>query len=210
MNRTAHVKSIDAIDRFRAALALFGDDAAQALDAVRTELQRFSDWLERDQPAHWKQEIRRREERLAEAKADLHRCLAATIDANRTPSCYQERKLVEAAKRRLEEGEEKLAAVRRWIPIVREAAQDYQMRTSALAGALDTDVPKAVQHLAQLVARLEEYLRIEVPATAAAPESDASATTRDAGSRSTEANANHATAAAIKAATDADEDAERS
>ncbi|MBX9789851.1 MAG: hypothetical protein K2Y37_13120 [Pirellulales bacterium] len=171
MSRTARVQSIEALEQFRAALSIFTDQASQGLATVRSDAERFLNWLGHDQFKYWQHQIRVRDERLAEAKSDLHRCLAATIDPHRTPSCHQEKKLVEQAKRRLEEAEEKLAAVRRWAAIVEEAILDFQAHAEPLAGALATDLPKAVTRLDRIVALLIEYTQLAPPElkTAAAP-----------------------------------------
>ncbi|HEY2841950.1 MAG TPA: hypothetical protein VGJ26_22515 [Pirellulales bacterium] len=163
MSGAANVHSIEALDRFRAALVSFGEGADLSLTMIRMELDRFVDWLEHDQLKYWQHEIRLREDRVGEAKTDLHRCLAATIDAGRTPSCYQEKKALELAKRRLEEAQEKLAAVRRWIPPVRQAVLEYRMRAEPLASALLGDVPKAVLLLQRLTAQLASYLELSAP-----------------------------------------------
>jgi hypothetical protein len=163
MGSSAHVKSIEAIEQFRAGLGQFGDEVGQALATIRADVQRFVQWLEHDQLSHWQHEIRVREERVAEAKGDLHRCLSATIDPRRTPSCLQEKKVLEAAKRRLEEAQQKLIAVRRWIPIVRQAAFDYSMRAEPLAGAIAGDLPRANAFLLRSLERLEAYLDLKPP-----------------------------------------------
>jgi len=163
MNRSANVQSIEALDRFRAALASFAQGTDLGLTMIRMEIDRFVDWLENDQLKYWQSQIRQREDRLNEAKTDLHRCLAATIDADRTPSCYQEKKLVELAKRRLEEANEKLAAVRRWIPPVRQAVLEYRMRAEPLASALLGDLPKATLLLERLAQQLVSYLELAAP-----------------------------------------------
>lgn len=169
MNRSAQVHSVDAIDQFRAALGVFGEEVGQALSAVRTDLQRFTNWLEHDQLKYWQREIRAREERVAEAKNDLHRCLSATIDPNRTPSCLQEKKLLAIAKQRLDEAERKLAAVRHWIVAVRQAVIDYHARAEPLATAAAADVPRAIAELARTVDRLTAYLHLATPASEQAP-----------------------------------------
>jgi len=163
MSRTANVHSIEALDRFRAALCSFAEGADLSLTMLRLELDRFVDWLEHGQLKYWQQEIRLREDRVGEAKTDLHRCLAATVDADRTPSCYQEKKVLENAKRRLEEAQDKLAAVRRWIPPVRQAVLEFRMKAEPLAGALLADIPKAVSLLEHLAARLAEYIDLAAP-----------------------------------------------
>ena len=163
MNRTAQVHSIEAIDQFRGALGVFGDEVGQALSAIRTDLQRFQNWLEHDQLTYWQHQIRVREERVAEAKNDLHRCLSATIDPNRTPSCLQEKKLLANAKARLEEGERKLAAVRHWIQVVRQSIVDYHARAEPLSTVAAADIPRAQAELARTVARLTAYLDVAPP-----------------------------------------------
>ena len=169
MNQAAEVKSLDALEQLRVALVLFRHEAEGALGTIRSELSRFVDWLEHDQLAHWQHEIRSREERVGEAKADLHRCLAATIDPHRTPSCYQEKKVLAAAKERLEDAERKLRLVRHWIPIVRQAAFEYTARAEPLASALSSDVPTAAAFLSRSIDRLVAYQQVAPPAFAAEP-----------------------------------------
>ena len=164
MGSSAHVKSFEAIEQFRAGLCLFGDEVGQALATIRADVQRFLQWLEHEQLSHWQYEIRVREERVAEAKGDLHRCLSATIDPRRTPSCLQEKKVLQAAKRSLDDAQQKLVAVRRWIPIVRQATFDYYMRAEPLASAIAGDLPRASVFLDRSLERLEAYVALPPPA----------------------------------------------
>jgi hypothetical protein len=163
MRPGANVKSIEALTAFRAALAVFDDGAGQALASIHSEIQDFVEWLEIDMMKFWRAEIRDREQHVVEAKADLHRCLSATVDPHRTPSCYQEKKVLDAAKRRLREAEDKLAVVRRWIPVVRQAVVEYRMKVQPLETALSGDLPAAMGFLDSSVRRLEEYLSIAPP-----------------------------------------------
>ncbi len=169
MSHSAHVLSSDAIDRFRAAVAQFGGESAQALDDIRMELDRFLEWLEFEQTAFWKGEVRRCEAKLAEAKVDLLRARAATIDPEHTPSCLQEQKVLEAAKRRLSQTEDKLQRVRRWIPAIRQAVQDYRTQIAPFTNALTYDLPRAITQLRQLSARVEDYAAVVVPAAPTEP-----------------------------------------
>lgn len=168
MTSSAHVRSIDAVERFRAAFLQFGEESAQALDEIRMEIDRFVEWLEFEQTAFWSGEIRRCEAKVAEAKVDLHRARSATIDPEHTPSCLQEQKALETAKRRLTATEEKLQLVRRWIPHLRQAVQDYQTQIAPLVNYRTYEHPRGATHLGQLVARLEDYLAIAPPATSSA------------------------------------------
>lgn len=194
MNRAANVESLESIEHFRAALTLFRHETDQALGTIRSELGRFVDWLEHDQLGYWKQEIRVREERLAEAKADLHRCLAATIDPHRTPSCYQEKKVVESCKRRFEEAEHKLARVRRWIPIVRQAAFEYTARAEPLSSALVSELPAAAAFLDRCLDRLSAYQEVALPAGAGAAQPASRAAAVSGGAGETLAKENRAAA----------------
>jgi capsule polysaccharide export protein KpsE/RkpR len=163
MSQTAHVRSIDAVEQFRGAFVRFGEQSAQALDEIRMELDRFVEWLEQDQVAYWKNEVRRCEAKVAEAKVDLHRARSATIDPEHTPSCLQEQKVLDAAKRRLLSTEEKLQVVKRWVPAIRQAVQDYQTQIAPLVNYLTYEQPRGVNFLRQLVQRLEDYVAIAPP-----------------------------------------------
>ena len=177
MSPTARVQSIEGLEQFRAALVIFTDQAGQSLATVRADAERFLNWLG-EQFKYWQHQLRVRDEQLAEAKSDLHRCLSATIDAHRVPSCHQEKKLVALAKRRLEEAEEKLAAVKRWTMIVEEAILNFQAHAEPLAGALALDMPKALAEMDRSITRLIEYTQVAPPElSAAAPPREAS--TRD-------------------------------
>lgn len=165
MSQSAHVRSIEAVERVQAALTQFGEEAQQALDEVRMELDRFVEWLAHDQTEYWKSEVRRCEAKLAEAKVDLHRARSATIDPEHTPSCLQEQKVLDTAKRRLEATEEKLKRVRGWIPIVQQAVQDYQSQSAPLVNGLIYELPRAITFVRQLVSRLEDYAALAPPST---------------------------------------------
>jgi len=158
MQSGAHVTSLTALEDVRAGVCMFADEVGGALAILQSEIGRFVEWLEHDQLSYWKREIRQREERLAEAKTDLHRCLAATIDPERTPSCYQEKKLVESCKRRLEEAEQKFAAVRRWIPIVKQAVFEYTLKVEPLQSAVSADMPRAAAAIDSAIARILAYV----------------------------------------------------
>ena len=162
MRREAHVKSIEALEGFRAVLYLFGDDVGQALDSIQSEIQDFVEWLEVEQIKFWRAEIRNRENKVAEAKADLHRCLSATIDPHRTPTCYQEEKILDAAKKRLNEAEDKLATGAAGSP---SCAGRHRISHEGRAprSAVSSDLPVAAASLASSVNRLHEYLSIAPP-----------------------------------------------
>lgn len=166
MNQGMYVQSTAAIDGVRAALVAFQTEASQGLASALNEARRFADWLKHEQLAYWKHELRRREELVAEAKSDLHRCLSATIDPRRTPSCLQEKKLLAAAKRRLEEAEQKLAAVRRWIPLIDQAITEFTARCEPLSTYLTSGVANSLAELDRSLAQIAAYLAAAPPRSA--------------------------------------------
>lgn len=162
MSSGARVQSIDALERFRAAIAVFREEAGVALGEVSAELTRFVDWLEHDQLDYWKHELRRREDLVVEARLDLSRCLSATLDPERTPSCHDEKKRLQRAKERVVAAEGRLTAVRSWIAQFRLAVTEYRGRTEALSTALESELPVASAQLERLVARLGDYLSVSL------------------------------------------------
>ena len=67
------VSSIDVLRDVRAALVLFGDDSKNALGQTEMEIRRCVQWLTQDQRLHWQTEIKKRKEKLSEARAELSR-----------------------------------------------------------------------------------------------------------------------------------------
>ncbi|HEY4310298.1 MAG TPA: hypothetical protein VGN12_12680 [Pirellulales bacterium] len=165
MRPGVHVKSIEALEAFRAALYIFGEEAEQSLSSIQLEADKFLSWLEEDQIKFWRDEVRLREEIVNEAKTELHRCLQATVDAYRTPSCHHEKKVLDAAKKKLHLAEDKLTLVRRWIPKVKQAVNEYRMKAEPLRNSAVSDVPRAAAFLQASVNRLLEYISISAPNT---------------------------------------------
>ena len=69
MAKGARVSSIDVIRRFRATLCTFIEEASMALGEAQAEVQRTLWWLQHDQVRHWQRQIRRRSEKVAQAKS---------------------------------------------------------------------------------------------------------------------------------------------
>src|SRR5262245_58266976 len=65
MSSQASVQSIGALEDFRVALALYGEDTLAALGAVEAEVRRTVRWLEQERPVYWQEQIKRRREQVA-------------------------------------------------------------------------------------------------------------------------------------------------
>jgi hypothetical protein len=162
MDSQARVASLDRVEEFRTAYAKFGDAARQALLGVELEIRRMLDWLEKDQVAFWKGEIRRREEKVNEAKAALHR-KRITATFGHVVSDTDEIVALRKAKVRLEEAEEKLKLVKQWYLLIEQEVNQYRGPSQTLGNLLDADVPRALASLDRALNTLETYLQTAAP-----------------------------------------------
>jgi hypothetical protein len=161
----AGVGSLDAIRDFRGALCRFIKDAGDSLLAVDLELRRAQEWLQLDRPRYWQAEVRRREEDVLHAKADLSRARTTAMFGN-AAGCTDQKIALRRAQARLEEAKEKLVTVRRWAMLLEREAEDYKGPSQQLSNLLEADLVAAVAQLDQSITALEAYLSLEAPLTA--------------------------------------------
>lgn len=163
------VQSIDAVRDFRGQLLTFLERARLSLDECDTEVQRTRNWLQYDQLMHWRREVSRRQQQLADARSNL---MGAKMF--RGPEAEaEERRAVMRATRRLTAAEEALGRVKRWQKLFDSETREAVGRCRGLAIALEQEVPKAAAFLEGLLQSLEAYA--ESPAPVAAPRLEADA-----------------------------------
>ena len=171
MNPTARVDSIQALGEFRAGLWKFADVVQSALSEADADLRRTTVWLERDRSAYWKKQLEQRAEAVHQAKLALdHKRLYKTPTGGRY-SIVEEQKALARARRRLEEAEQKTAAVARWRRRLEKESFEYRAQVQPLARLVETEVPKAVARLDRLVASLEAYVAVSAAGGTAAEQS---------------------------------------
>jgi len=181
MARQARVISIDALLTMQAALGRFERDLRAALDDLEMEVRRALQWIQQDAPQYWQQEVRQGWERVAEARVQLQQAMTMRRVAEHDPSCVEEKKALEKARRRLQLAQEKADAVRHWRHSVEKAVNDYLAARGQLTGWLEADLPQARTALKHMLAALESYVAIETPADAQAPTAGSSAGAQQAG-----------------------------
>jgi DNA repair exonuclease SbcCD ATPase subunit len=157
----AHVASLDALRDFRADLCTFGQRAQDGLSSVQMEVQRMLDWLG-EQEKSWQREVRRWEEAVNQARAELARRKMIRI-GDRAPDCTEQEDILRAALHRLDEAEDKLRKTRRWLPAFRRAVDEYQGPARQLSGFLEGEQPRALALLQQKIDALEAYARLTAP-----------------------------------------------
>lgn len=195
MSQGANVRSVDALKDVRLALISFSEDARAALTTVDMEVRRMRDWLEREQLSYWRAQVKRREEEVNMARSDLHRRRLSAGNSDAI-SDTEQKEALRLAQRRLVEAEEKVAMVKRWIPIFDHAAAEYRAHSQPLGDHLAGGFENTLVSLDRMVSSLEAYLALHAPVTQRfAPASSSS----DAGPATTSAS----TAAPATATTEA-------
>jgi hypothetical protein len=177
MERSAHVTSIESIRSLRAALFHFESDARDAVTLLVLEVRKAVDWLENDRARYWPDQYRKASDAVVQARSDLERC-QMRFGSEDAPSCYEQKKALERAKRRLRLCEEKVRTVKRWVRNVRTELNEFEGRMARMNDCLDTDVPRAAATLDRMLRALERYA--ETPTPADAPPSGAGARADDA------------------------------
>ena len=168
MSTQAEVNSIDTLAFVKAALVAFGHETGQSLAEVELQAQRVVDWICIEQAAYWKTEVRKAADAVNQAQKDLQHCRTYKKVGDNEPSCIEEKKALEKARRRLTRAEAKAEAVRRWTPVVRQQFQETGVRITRFREVIDVDCPKAVARLERMLISLDHYAHTQSPRTAAA------------------------------------------
>jgi hypothetical protein len=167
MSTQAEVNSIDTLAFVKAAMVTFGHETGQSLAEVEMQAQRIVDWICIEQAAYWKTEVRRAADGVNQAMKDLQHCRTFKKVGNNEPSCIEEKKALEKAKKKLARAEEKAEAVRRWAPVVRQQFQETGVRMTRFREVIDVDCPKAVARLERMLVSLDHYVHTSAPRSAA-------------------------------------------
>jgi len=178
MARSAKLTSIDAVREMAVALSVFGDEATAALDDLDINVRRAIDWISHDRKDYWTTELRRSYERLGEAQAELHKALTYRKVGDYTPSCREERAIVEKAKRRAQMAEEVNRSLPGWAHRIEHAVRELTGAKTLLADWLHGELPRALSALNQMNISLETYAASSPPTrkpttAATTPEADA-------------------------------------
>jgi hypothetical protein len=162
MSSQATVRSIDDLKSLRVALALYGEDTLGTLGAVEAEVRRTLRWVEEERPVYWQEQIKRRREQVAMARADVfRRNLQKRPDHN--PAMSEQKEALRKAEASLQDAEKRLVMVRKWQPMLRHAVLEYHASVQRLKDMAAGDVPSGVNLLTRIVDALEAYLQVAPP-----------------------------------------------
>jgi exonuclease VII large subunit len=177
---SARIQTIDAVALLAAALRQFGEESGTALIDLDMEVNRAMEWIQHERRDYWENQVRRAWEQIDEARAELERCMRNAV-AGQRPSCYEEKKALDRAKRRQRVAEEKVEAVRRWSHTADRESLHYRVAGGQFSGWLQAELPQAVAVLERMQTALEAYVSGPAPAggssTGESPASEPSAET---------------------------------
>lgn len=164
MGSKANIRSPEVLQRFRHRFLEFNKSAQTALELIQGDVRSVSEWLRREQLPYWRRELRRRQDAVKDAWRDyVYARHGHGSEKMGKPSCVDERKALERAKRRKEEAERKIEIVERWRIALDREAEKLLAPCTKLRILLDDLAPKAVARLDHMLDRLEEYLMPAAP-----------------------------------------------
>jgi len=163
MTDQADVKSIDTLAFVRTAFASFAHEANQALGEIEIQGQRAVEYICMDRAAYWKNEIRRANDLVNKAIKDLEHCRTFKKVGDNTPSCIEEKKALEKARKRLAFAEEKAELVRKWTPVVQQQFRETGVRVVRFRDVIDVDCPRAMAQLERMLRALDQYQNTSSP-----------------------------------------------
>jgi hypothetical protein len=122
-------------------------------------------WLEQDRPGYWHDQIKRRRELVAQARADVFRKKLQKRPDYAPPMSEQVENL-RKAEASLQEAEKRLTLVRKWQPRLQHAVLEYHASVQRIKELAATDIPNAALLLGRIVDAIEAYLRVQPPSGA--------------------------------------------
>jgi hypothetical protein len=192
MSRAANVLSTQTLKDFKVSLVNFGEEARNALSGVDMELRRTRDWLERDQLGYWQAQVKRRQEEMMQARADLHKRKIPQQGSDAVSDTEQKEALRDATKR-LRVAEEKVDLIKKkLIPFLNHEIAEYHSHAQPLGDHLSGGFERSIGAMEKMVVALESYLALRVPVT---PKSDPVAESGAAATASASSTAGSAKAA---------------
>jgi hypothetical protein len=167
---SANVTSVEVVKAFKLALQQFEEEVESALIQLDLESRRAIEWIENDRARYWPAEERKAATMVAEARLSLERAEQNT--SGDTKYAFEERKILEKAKRRQRLAEAKTQAVRQWKREIHKEVETFQVHLAKLKHFMEADYSKGIVALERINVALERYIHQQAPASDSA--SDAS------------------------------------
>lgn len=161
MSESARILATESMAEARAALAEYAESVERILAGVDADIQRVTQWLQQDRPAHWKHQVRAREDDVLKAKALIARKELTTAPG--PADTVVERKALDRAKRRLDDARLRQEATRRWAPVFEREAMAYKGAAQQLRAMVSGQIPVGLARISRMMESVEQYLSIAPP-----------------------------------------------
>ena len=162
MDQRVRVDSIDALKDFRGSLVRFAESARSALQNFDSGVRRTFLWLTDEQTVYWSRQIKKRAEKVQQAKIALNQKKLFKTHRDIRRSCVEEEKALRLAKARHEEAREKLRNVKRWIRELDRNIPIYKGRVQKTVDSVELGIPRAIAHLDRLLDSLDHYVALKL------------------------------------------------
>jgi hypothetical protein len=160
MGQKAKVVSVPALEHFRTRLASFRSEASMSLAEAQGRVQNTTWWLHYDRLPHWKKEARRRADKVADARNDMH---GARLTGSRE-SIMRARRDLEVAEERMAEAERKLRAITHWQTALDSTIRPMITECQRFARLVEQDLPLGIAELDAMLLALDKYAAVAAPA----------------------------------------------
>ncbi len=168
MADSAKVSSLDAIRDFKVAVVGFAEEATVALSEATSDAQRGVWYITNECKSHWQRELKKRTEKLNQAKAELFKKQMETNDTR--TSAVVERKHVARCEAAVTQAEEKLRAIKRWTTELERQFMIFKAGVQGISNIVAGDLPNAAARMQRMILALEKYIQLQAPAgTSRAP-----------------------------------------
>ncbi|OJW27038.1 MAG: hypothetical protein BGO49_23940 [Planctomycetales bacterium 71-10] len=164
MSQDARVLSVQALRDFKGSMIKFVEEARGALSGVDMELRRMRDWLERDQLGYWQMQVKKRQEAVMNARSELSKRQIAA-KGNSSISDTEQKENLRIAMQKLRVAEEKVALVKKLIPVLHHEIAEYKSCAAPLGDHMSGGFEKSLGVLEKMVRSLEDYLALQAPTT---------------------------------------------
>ena len=156
--KPARIESPEVIKGFRNRFVIFDQECRNALMGCAADVTSTTEWLRSEQRLYWKNQLRKREEELNVAQREHSQAQWAAGRGGRS-SAVEELRALHRAKRRKEEVEQKINAVKKWSALLDQKTSKMMGPVNALTILLDQRTPQVMARLDRMLDSLEEYFR---------------------------------------------------
>ncbi|MBI4564982.1 MAG: hypothetical protein HY716_09855 [Planctomycetes bacterium] len=159
-NGSARIESMEVLKDFRNQFVAFDKRCRNALIGLDSEIKRMAHWLRGEQLLHWKVQLRKCEEAVNRASSELMQARIRSSYAGKS-SYVDERKALEKAKRRKEEAEAKIIAIKLWSNLLEQNLTKMEAPCNSLGILLDQLIPKGLARIDRMLDSLDQYFRAD-------------------------------------------------